>query len=137
MQALRCTGELDHGAAGMTWGLWRVGEPRGTRLATQTSSAASGTLTCSQLCTAVHRGFQGGDRQGQQGHQHANMACVLFELRELHAYIPQLDPINVELLSHCLLVMVTLYFPEIFRAADQYKKREWQAKVCWERSLPE
>ncbi|XP_027980012.1 hemoglobin subunit zeta-like [Eumetopias jubatus] len=77
---------------------------------------APGTLTWSQLCTSMHRGFQAGVRQGQQGHQQANMACVLFELRELHAYILQVDPINIERLSHCLLVMVTLCFPEIFRA---------------------
>ncbi|XP_008691575.1 hemoglobin subunit zeta-like [Ursus maritimus] len=87
---------------------------------------APGTLTCSQVGTAVHKGFQGGGRLRQQGHQHANMAGVLFTLRELHAYILQVDPISFKLLSHCPLVMVTLHFPEVFWAT---------AHAAWDKFL--
>lgn len=74
---------------------------------------APGTSTCSQLDAAVYKGFQGGGHQGQQSQWYVNMADFLFKTRELKAYILQVNPINFKLLSHSLLVMVTLYFPEI------------------------
>ncbi|CAD7693397.1 unnamed protein product [Nyctereutes procyonoides] len=71
---------------------------------------APGTLTCSQLCTAVHKGFQGGGLPGATGSracQHGR--CPIGAERAACIY-----PIGV--LTHCLLVMVTLQFPEIFQA---------------------
>ena len=68
------------------------------------SPVLPGTSTCSQLGAAAHKGFQGGGHQGQQDQWHVNMVDFLLKLRELNAYLLQVDLINFKSLSYCLLV---------------------------------
>ncbi|KAI5932632.1 Hemoglobin subunit theta-1 [Manis javanica] len=46
-----------------------------------------------------------------------DLPCVLAALRDLHAHRLRVDPVNFQLLGHCLLVTLARHYPGDFSAA--------------------